>query len=149
MILRGGTTYVAATLGTGSHASLYALHRSRRVEVLPDRVTFPPGFNFETALQRGRGQFGIAADGLAQIKIVLLCENALADLLEESPLSGDQQSKRIDETRVQVRATVADSWELRCWLLGRGSALVVQGPVSLRREISEALRNAARAYENV
>lgn len=148
LILRGVTTYLAATQGKGAHARLYALHRFRAVEVRPDPVVFPPGLDLDAALQRGRGQFGIAADGTARIKIVLLCENALADLLEESPLGGDQQSKRIDDTRVQVRATVADSWELRWWLLGRGSAVVVQGPVALRREVSEAHRNAARAYEN-
>jgi len=146
LILRGSTTYLAATQGAGTHASLYALHRFRRVEVLPDSVTFPPGFDLETALGRGRGQFGIAAEGAALVKLVLSCDNALADLLEESPLGPDQQVKRLDDDRVQIRATVTDSWELRWWLLGRGPSVVVMGPAALRREVAEALRTAAANY---
>lgn len=148
LILRGGTTYLAATQGDGDHASLYALHRFKTVDVLPDAVNFPAGLDLDAALKRGRGQFGIAAEGGAQLKLVIRCDKTLADLLEESPLAPDQQMKRVDETHTELRATVADSWELRWWLLGRGPSVQVIGPAVLRREIAEALRNAAAQYEN-
>lgn len=147
LILRGGTTYLAATRGDGAHASLYALHRFRTVEVLPEAVSFPPGLDLDAALKRGRGQFGIAAEGSAELRVVLICDNTLADLLEESPLGPDQQSKRIDEARTELRATVADSWELRWWLLGRGPSVQVIGPAALRREIADSHRRAAASYE--
>lgn len=146
LILRGGTTYLAATRGNGPHASLYALHRFRRVDVLLDVVSFPPGFDLDAALKRGRGQFGIAADGTSQIKLVLACDTALADLLEESPLAPDQQSKRREDARTEVRATVADSWELRWWLLGRGRSVEVLAPTALRREVADSHRQAAAMY---
>lgn len=147
LILRGSTTYLAATRGSGSHASLYALHRFRSVEVLLDNVNFPPGFDLDAALKRGRGQFGIAADGSEPLQLVMNCDNTLADLLEEAPLSPDQQMQRLDKSRTEVRATVADSWELRWWLLGRGPSVHVIGPAALRREIADGHRKAAAAYE--
>lgn len=147
LILRGSTTYLAATQGRGAHASLYALHRFRAVEVLPDTVSFPPGLDLDTALKRGRGQFGIAAEGTAQLRLVLACDHTLADLLEESPLGPDQQIKPVGDARTEIRATVADSWELRWWLLGRGPSVVVLGPAALRREVADAHRRAAACYE--
>jgi predicted DNA-binding transcriptional regulator YafY len=147
LILRGGTTYLAATRGDGAHASLYALHRFRTVEVRPEAVSFPPGLDLDAALKRGRGQFGIAAEGSAELRVVLICDNALADLLEESPLGPDQQSRRIDDARTEFRATVADAWELRWWLLGRGPSVHVIAPAALRREIGDSHRRAAVSYE--
>jgi predicted DNA-binding transcriptional regulator YafY len=147
LILRGGVTYLAATQGRGVHASLFALHRFRSVEVLPDTVSFPPGLDLDTALKRGRGQYGIAAEGAAQLQLVLACDNTVADLLEESPLGPDQQTKRMDEVQTEVRATVADSWELRWWLLSRGPSVVVLAPATLRREVADSHRRAAAAYE--
>ena len=147
LILRGGTTYLAATRGDSAPASLYALHRFRSVEVRPEAVSFQPGFDLDTALKRGRGQFGIAAEGSAQLKLVLTCDNIIAELLEESPLGPDQLTKRLDHARNELRATVADSWELRWWLLGRGPSVQVMGPAALRREIADAHRKAAAHYE--
>lgn len=147
LILRGGTTYLAATQGNGAHTTLYALHRFRSADVLPDPVSFPPGLDLDTALRHGRGQFGIAAEGTAQLKLVLACDDTLADLLEESPLGHDQQMKRMNDVRTEIRATVADSWELRWWLLSRGTSVVVLGPAALRREVADSLRKAAASYE--
>ena len=147
LILRGVTTDLAATQGEGAHARLYALHRFRDVEVRPETVVFPPGLDLEAALTRGRGQFGIAGEGSAQLKLLLSCDNTIADLLQESPLAAGQQINRIDDVHSELRATVADSWELRWWLLGRGDSVCVMGPAALRREIADAHRKAAARYD--
>jgi predicted DNA-binding transcriptional regulator YafY len=147
LVLRGGTTYLAATRGGTTYASLYAVHRFRRVDVVLESVSFPPGVDLDAALRRGRGQFGIAAQGTAQVKLVLACEAATADLLEESPLSPDQTLKPLADGRIEVRAVVPDSWELRWWLLARGAAAEVLGPAGLRREIAQAHREALGRYE--
>ena len=51
--------------------------------------------------------------------------------------------QRVDDIRLQVRAAVSDSYDLRWWRLGRGSAVFVQAPAALGWKISEALHNAA------
>ena len=147
LILRGGTRYLAATRGGSSYASLYAVHRFRQVDVRPESVSFPPGLDLDAALKRGRGQFGIAAEGSTQVKLVLACEVAAADLLEEAPLSADQTTQPLPDGRVEVRAAAPDCWELRWWLLGRGGAVEVLAPANLRREIAQAHRDALARYD--
>ncbi len=147
LVLRGGTSYLVATRGGSTYASLYAVHRFNCIEVLLDPVSFPPGLDLEAALKRGRGQFGIAAAGAGQITLSIASEAATADLLEESPLAADQKLRPLPDGRTEVRATVADSWELRWWILGRGAAVEVLAPVGLRREIAQAHREAANRYE--
>lgn len=146
LILRGGTTYLAACRNAGGPVALYALHRFRSVETRPELTGFADGFDLDAALQRGCGQFGIATDGAAPIQLVIACEPVLAGLLEESPLAEQQSCKKLEDGRVEVRATVTDSWELRWWLLGRGTDVEVIRPVPLRREIAQKLRAAAARY---
>jgi predicted DNA-binding transcriptional regulator YafY len=147
LLLRGGITYLAATRGVGTGAALYALHRFRRVEVLPDAVLLPEGFDLDAALARGRGQFGVALDDASPLRLKLACAPVLAALLQESPLASDQRSRAMDDGRVEVQASVPDSWELRWWLLGRGAEVEVLAPAALRREIAQRLSDAARAYD--
>ena len=46
-----------------------------------------------------------------------------------------------------LTATVADTAELRWWLLGFGDGVEVLGPKALRREIGETASNVARMYQ--
>jgi hypothetical protein len=48
--------------------------------------------------------------------------------------------------RIEVCATVADSWELRWWILGRGRSVEVIRPAALRREMALAHQEAAARY---
>lgn len=146
LLLRGGATYLAAVRPGSTQAQLYALHRFRSVDVRPDPVALPEGLDLAEVLRRGRGQFGIAPQGAAPLELVLRCDAVMAGLLEESPLSEDQQLQRLGDGWAEVRATVADAWELRWWLLGRGPSVVVKAPAALRRDIAEAHRQAAAAY---
>lgn len=148
LILRGSTTYLAASRDARGPVSLYALHRFRSVETRPEATSFAPGFDLEAALKRGRGQLGIATEGTAELSLVITCEPVLAGLLEESPLSPDQRVTPLEDGRYELRATVADCWELRWWILGRGSSVEVMRPVALRREIAQAHRDAAARYES-
>jgi predicted DNA-binding transcriptional regulator YafY len=146
LILRGGVTYLVATKSGASKGALFALHRFRQVDVLLDPVSFPAGHDLDAALKQGLGQFGIATETAAPIRLSLSCDRTLADVLAESPLSADQRLLPLEDGRMEVGATVADSWELRWWLLSRAAAVEVLGPAALRREIGDALRAAADRY---
>lgn len=147
LILRGGITYLAASRDGSGPVVLYALHRFRSVEMRPEPTGFLPGLDLDATLQRGRAHFGIAAEGAEPLQLVLACAPVVADLLEESPLSAGQTTRPLADGRVEVRAAVVDCWELRWWLLGRGADVEVVRPVALRREVAQALRDAAARYE--
>ena len=147
LILRGNTAYLVASKGGATPAQLFAVHRFQAVEVLPDITTLARDVSLEAALKKGRGQFGIAAAGATSLKLVLACDPAFGELLQESPLSEDQTLRVRGDGRVEVHASVDDSWELRWWLLGRGPQVEVLGPAPLRREIGALLKAAAARYE--
>jgi predicted DNA-binding transcriptional regulator YafY len=146
LLLRGGTTYLAASRDTSDAVSLYALHRFRAVETRLESSGFAPDFDLDAALKRGRGQFGIVVEGVADLNLVLACEPVLAGLLEETPLASAQSVAPMADGRIEVRASVPDSWELRWWILGRGHSVEVIRPAALRREIAQAHREAAARY---
>jgi predicted DNA-binding transcriptional regulator YafY len=65
--------------------------------------------------------------------------------LEETPLSDDQQLTDQTDGNVLVEAIVADTGQLRWWLLGFGGRVEVLEPQSLREELKEqAIRMMSR-----
>lgn len=148
LVLRGSTTYLVATAGGDAPAHLYALHRLRKVDVRLQSVALSPGVDLESALKRGRGQFGIPTQGETQLKLTIACAPVIAKLLEETPLDADQVLLPMSDGRTEVRAMVDDTWELRWWLLGRGADVEVLSPAPLRREIAKVHRQASDRYAN-
>jgi len=146
LILRGGSSYLVASDGGTSVAKLFALHRFRSVEVRPDIITLPQGLRLEAALKNGRGQFGVGSHGEAALQLRLACDQVIADLLCESPLGSGQRLSDMEDGRVEVQVTIADSWELRWWLLGRGAQVEVLAPTELRAEMVDSIRAAAQRY---
>jgi predicted DNA-binding transcriptional regulator YafY len=50
------------------------------------------------------------------------------------------------DDKVRLRATVADTLEMRLWLRSYGNEVVVVKPVRLRREFREIVEDLARQY---
>ena len=64
----------------------------------------------------------------------------------ESRLSRDHRATTQDDGRVLVEATVADTADLRWWLLSFGAAVEVLSPDGLRAEIRSQARGMAALY---
>ena len=70
----------------------------------------------------------------------------VAEHLAERRLSGGQRIARQADGRALVEASVADTQELRWWLLGFGSAVEVLSPPSLRDEFAAQARAMQTMY---
>jgi len=57
-----------------------------------------------------------------------------------------QQIVELPDGRVEVKARVADSLQLRWWLLGFADGVEVVLPTSLRQELRDRLRGALALY---
>jgi predicted DNA-binding transcriptional regulator YafY len=66
--------------------------------------------------------------------------------LTETPVSEDQKLGDDAEGRVRLRATVADTPQLRWWLLGFGDAVEVVGPAALREWFAQTTARMAKSY---
>jgi len=73
----------------------------------------------------------------------------LAEHLRERKLSAGQTINPIDDGRVRISAVVADTAELRWWLLGLGPGVEVLGPRKLRARIRTTVQQLSKLYPPV
>jgi hypothetical protein len=139
----GPVGYLVATAFQYKDPRLYALHRIRTVRVLSEPVQPLEGFSLDQFIASRRMEFG----GGDTIQLQATVDLELAYYLEESRLSTDQNIKQpVKDGPCRLTATVADSWQLRFWLLSQGEKITVEKPARLRREIVETLTNALSQY---
>ncbi|MEI6208238.1 MAG: WYL domain-containing protein [Desulfuromonadales bacterium] len=111
-----------------------SLHRI--VEAMPQNepALSPEGFNLDEYI--ASGAFG-KHTGDETIRLKALFEQDAAIQLEDTPLSEGQQLTNQADGNVLVEATVADTRQLRQWLLGIGGRIEVLEPLDLREELKE------------
>ncbi len=85
--------------------------------------------------------------GNKPLKLVFRMDRMTAAHLNERPLAKDQQVSEPDgDDCVTVQATVANTQQLRWWLLGFGDKVEVLAPASLREEFAEIAGRLAARY---
>jgi predicted DNA-binding transcriptional regulator YafY len=141
LVQRGPVMYLVATATSASQAKLYALHRFHKIEITDAPVVRPKGFNIDTYIAEGNLQFG----NRKTLRLKASISEDLAFYLTETPLSEDMQIKERDEDYL-LTATVADSWQLRWWVLSWGNGISIFGPTSLRREMARMIDRTRELY---
>lgn len=141
LVQRGPVTYLVATAFNYQDIRLYALHRIHNAVASDQPIKRPSDFDLDAYIASGAFQFGGGDDIFIKAKIW----EGLAHILQETPLSVDQQIEVIDNTSV-LTATVSDSWQLRWWILSQGEGIEVIEPIMLRQEIASNLKKAAEQY---
>lgn len=145
LVLRGTALYLIAFRAGRDKAITYALHRMSSPELLPDKATIPVHFDLDEHLA-GSGSISVAHG--PDIRLELLADEWLTAFLAERPLSNDQIfGPTADDGDTPVTATVADTGQLRWWLLSLGSKVEVVGPQKLRNDIAAEVAEMARYYE--
>ncbi len=82
------------------------------------------------------------------IKLRALFSGGAEVHLTESKLANDQKNTYKKDDRMLVEATVADTLELRWWLLGFGSSVEILDPKSLRQEFVEIAEEMGKMYND-
>jgi predicted DNA-binding transcriptional regulator YafY len=144
LVSRVPATYLVATAFAYSDVRLYALHRIVRASKTDEVVKRPEGFDLDAYIRSGALQFGTGEN----IRLEAELSEDLAQVLRETPLAPDQRINGQDDT-ITLAATVADSWQLRWWILSQNAGIVVREPRQLRDEIRESLQKALAAYATV
>ncbi len=142
LVQRGPVMYLVATTSGAAQVKLYALHRFHKIEITEAPIVRPKGFNIDTYIATGSLQFGTGKT----LRLKAGIDGNLAAHLAETPLSEDMRIVARDEDYL-LTATVADSWQLRWWLLSWGSVVEVLGPKGLREEIAGKIREMCIIYQ--
>ncbi len=145
LVLRHEVAYLVATAWDYDDVRHYALHRfdPQTMALLDTPAHVPEGFDLEAYVAGGEFQYRV---GDPPLRLRLRMRETVARHLEETPLSEDQRITAARRGWVRIRATVADTLQLRWWLLALGANVVVEGPAALRRELAASLREAASRY---
>ncbi len=144
LVFRHAVVYLVATLWDYDDIVQLALHRFVAARRIEERSRTPPGFDLDAYL--ASGAFGYPQHPGRRVRLVALFEPEAAAHLHETPLAEDQRLDEHPGGRVRLRATLADTSELRWWLLGFGDQVEVVRPVGLRREMARIARAMARRY---
>lgn len=143
LVLRGQIIYFLCTVGDYVDVLQFAAHRFREVEILGKAVNRPAGFDLNRYIEEHGFDFASGKSIYLELKL----KQFLAVILEETPLSKDQTIKEIDNDWNSLAATVADTAQLRWWLLSFGNHIVVIKPRSLRKDIATTCQDTAKLYE--
>lgn len=136
LIQRGAVGYLAAMAFDYCDVRYYAVHRIGAAEVLPEAARRLRGFSLDAHLKAGGGHF-VSAEQAQPLRLEARVMPELARILEETPLAENMRLRRNGDGDASVRATVADTWQLRWWILSQGARIEVLKPKTLRREIAE------------
>ena len=141
LVQRGPITYLVAAAFAYQNVNLYTLHRFQKVEITEDPVERPNDFDIDAYIASGGLQFGNGKT----LRLKARIDENLANVLTETPMSADMQIKAKGDEYF-LTATVADSWQLRWWLLSWGAAIEVVGPKGLREDMAGEIREMHRTY---
>lgn len=142
LVQRGGVFYLVATLFDYDDTRLLVLHRIRQAEMLPEPARRQKGFDLTRYVAAGNLGFGAEAP----LDLVLRFTHEAGEHLWDTPLTANQQITPLPDGRLEVKASVADSLQLRWWLLGFADGVEVVSPPALREELHRRLRSALALY---
>ncbi len=111
---------------------IFAVERIRELQMLALRFTVPPGFNAEEYLKHS---WGIVHGQLVPVKVVF--SRAVARYIRDRLWHPSQKLRELPDGRLEVSFRVADTLELRRWILGYGPEAEVMEPVAMREALAQ------------
>ena len=119
------------------------LFRSEAASLRDEDAVKPTGFTLEAYVAAGALQFGSGE----QIDLTARINQTLASILEETPLSTNQQITTEGADRFILNASIVDSWQLRWWILSQGANIEIISPPEIREKTRESLIHTLAQYE--
>lgn len=119
MVLRGQVAYLIARIRNYDDVRILAMHRISEIALSDLPASDPPGFELASYLAQNELDWRFGAD----VQLQFAARPSLARFLSESRLSVDQQIGPLVKGWHEVRATVADTYELERWLASQGELL--------------------------
>jgi len=124
------------------HLKNFALDRIRDIEVLDEKVTFPPPPDLEKRFQEA---LGIINDSREPVEKVILTFTAFKGLyIKSMPLHESQTILEENEQTLTISLQVKINYELIAEILSHGDELRVDAPERLKEQVSKKIRNMER-----
>ena len=129
LVVKGGVFYLLVMFDGHDNVRQLALHRMNNAALLDGKVQKPKGYSLKGYIEDEAGfSYPLSPE---KIKLEAVFEASAAYHLTEVKLAPDQTVEFRKDDTMLVKATVADSDELRWWLRGFGDDVVVKKPKGL------------------
>jgi predicted DNA-binding transcriptional regulator YafY len=125
-----GGLYLVGYCHLRREVRIFAVERIRAATALRDAFTKPVDFDAEAYL---RGAWGIVRGDLVAVRVVF--SRRAAPHIRGRLWHASQELRELAEGRLELRLLVADTLEVRRWLLGFGAEVEVLAPQALREAI--------------
>ena len=142
LVVMEQVVYLVCTLRDYPDPRFLAIHRIDSARLLDQPARRPKGFDIDAFIAR---EFGIRL-GVEPLKLVLRVRGTLAAYLQETPIAKGQKLQALDNDWTELRVKVADTQQLRNWLLSLGAQAVVVAPAPLREELRQIVQELAARY---
>ncbi len=136
LTLSGGGFYLVGYCHLRQAVRIFAVERIRGLEVLAARFSMPEQFDVDKYLE---GAWGIIRGDIVTVKV--LFGRTVARYIKDRLWHPTQKFRDLDRGRLEMTLKVADTLEVRRWILGFGPEAELLEPAALR----EALRRDAEA----
>jgi len=111
---------------------IFAVERIRELKMLALRFTVRPGFNAEEYL---RHSWGIIKGEIVPVKVIF--SRGVARYIRDRLWHPSQKLRELSDGRLELTLRVADTLEVRRWILGHGPDAEVMQPASLRHALQQ------------
>jgi predicted DNA-binding transcriptional regulator YafY len=139
-----GNWYVAAWDEDRQAVRDFAIHRIRRVTITTEAYEVPRGFDFRKYMASA---FAIEK-GARPVEVAVRFAPVQARWIRERKWHRSARMQEELDGSVVLRLRVAETSELRRWILQFGSQAEVLAPASLRRAVATELKAAATPYRD-
>jgi predicted DNA-binding transcriptional regulator YafY len=134
-----GGLYMVAYCHTRKDVRLFAAERIRAAEPLRQRFEVKNGFDLEAFLDRA---WGILQGELVTVRVVF--SPKVARYIRERLWHPSQRFRDLSGGRLEMTLRVADTLEVRRWILGYGTDAEVMEPDALREALRQEAESLAR-----
>ncbi len=145
LVHRETVAYLVATARDYDDIIQLALHRIDEAEMLDEPRHERSGFDIDQYIQGGAFDFPVGEEAI--VLEACFAPQVIPSIVE-APLSDDQCASALEDGRLHVVATVADTNQLRAWLRGFGPYVEVLAPPALREEMRAAARATFDLYDD-
>lgn len=144
IVVRAGIVYLVATSWGYEDIRHYVLHRMSSPRLLDEPAKVPAGFRLANHVgEDSRFSYPLST---GKLDFKALFDAGAAIHLTESRLAADHRATEQADGRILIEATVADTADLRWWLLSFGSSVEVLSPHGLREEFADQARRLGNIY---
>lgn len=146
LVVRDQVIYLVCTLKEYDDIKQLVLGRMRSAQLVDKPARKLEGFDLDQYISQG--EFGFPVVAGRTITCVVDFDREVANAFIERPLDANQLTENINDKTIRLTATVADTSELRRWLLGFGAHAVVREPASLRTDLKTIIAEMSHRYHD-